>query len=1077
MTSDGGRMRTGDKEGSRRGLRAGVVAALVGLAGGLGVAGSVIAEPFTAPEENTGVGVVKSENGTEALTIDMDMVRAMMGGGPPQRAASSGNKRSWKSVSEGFEPVISTTEGGSLYGIWINRKTNQMLAELPRGYERQNHFFAMTVAGGETFAGLQAADMYVKWKKINDRMALVMPQIAVRSSGDQESKDSVNMIFTDRVVVDMPIVCDGPNGQPVIDMDDLLVGKATTFFGSRARGINRGLTTIDSAKAFPENVELAFTAPVSGGTMKTFHYSLSHIKGSPGFKPREADQRVGYFTTAYEDFGKFDWDDVEKRYINRWHLEKADPKLKLSPPKEPIVFYVEHTVPVRYRRWVREGIEYWNKAYENIGISGAIEVRFQDKRTGAYMENDPEDVRYNFIRWLSNDVATAIGPSRVNPMTGEILDADVVLTDGWIRVYGYRWDELMPNLAMEGMGPDAMAWLERNPRWDPRLRMAAPAQRDSMLAERARRGVLPYGGHPAAQGDTSLLGDDEFDGLAGRVSQVNGQCFAAEGMALNLATMRMYLELIDVVLDKARGDEPSTEAGRAMASSMPEIDEGTLDMIREQLKNNPELMAMVPEQYRALLMGEATPEEVIEEETEEPVETEETPEEPMQEPGDMIDGVPEWFVGPALAELVAHEVGHTIGLRHNFRASSYFTLDEINSDKVKGKEPWSMSVMDYNGVNIRMPGSGEIQGDYAVIDIGPYDMWAIEYGYGFGNPAKVAERASDPKLNYGTDEDTWGPDPRDRRYDLSADPIDYAKNQMELVRALRESLLEDFVEDGESWSRVRRGYRIAQGQHVGAVSIMANWIGSAYVSRAVKGQPDSGAPIQVVEADKQREALQFVVENTFRDEAFGLNPELLSYMTVDKWWGPRSSGSIFQDPAFPLHDQILGVQSSALTMIMNPQTLQRVFDYEAFVPADEDALTLAEVLDTVTGEIWSELDGSADNGFTVRKPMISSIRRNLQREHLSRLIDLSLADNGFSASEKPVKQLARLHLSRLHDRIGEAVEAGHGDSYSEAHLREAHKRIEEALDAEYIYNMPEGLGGMNLLPLLFGQENQQRNAE
>ncbi|MEM9559561.1 MAG: zinc-dependent metalloprotease, partial [Planctomycetota bacterium] len=1074
MTTEGGRMRTEKGAGSKRRVRAGVLTGLVGLAGGLGVAGSVIAEPFSAPDED-GISVVRSEDGTEALTVDMDMVRQLMGGGAPRQAASSGGKKSWKSVSEGFEPVISTTNGGSFYGIWINRKTNQMLAELPRGYERQSHFFAMTVAGGETFAGLQAADMYVKWQKINDRMALVMPQLGVRSSGDQESKDSVNMIFTDRVLLDVPIVCDGPNGQPVIDMDALLVGKATDFFGGRARGLNRNLATIASAKAFPENVELAFTAPAAGGQLKTFHYSLSHIKGSQGFRPREADQRVGYFTTAYQDFGKFDSQEVERRYINRWHIEKADKSLKMSPPKEPIVFFVEHTVPVRYRRWVREGIEYWNKAYENVGISGAIEVRFQDKRTGAYMDKDPEDVRHNFIRWLSNDVATAIGPSRVNPKTGEILDADVVLTDGWIRVYGYRWEDLMPSLAMEGMGPDAMAWLERNPRWDPRLRLAAPSERDTMLAERARRGVLAYGGHPAAQGDTSLLGDDAFDGLGGRISQVNGKCFAAEGMALNLATMRMYLEMIDVIRLRQRGEEPATEAGAAIAASMPEIDEDTLEMIRKQLEANPEMMAMIPEQYRAFLMGEEKPEEVVEDEAAGEDEGEDKPETPEQEPGDTIDGVPEWFVGPALAELVAHEVGHTLGLRHNFRASAYFDLDEINSEEVKGKEPWSMSVMDYNGVNIRMPGSGEIQGDYSVIDIGPYDMWAIEYGYGSGDPAKVAEKASDPRLNYGTDEDTWGPDPRDRRYDLSADPLDYAKNQMELVTALRTSLLKDYVEDGESWSQVRRGYRIAQGQHVSAVSMMANWIGSAYVSRAKKGQPDSGAPIQIVEAEKQRDALRFVVENTFRDEAFGITPELLSYMTVDKWWGPRSSGSIFQDPAFPLHDQILGVQSAALTMILNPQTLQRVFDYEAFIPADEDTLTLAEVLETVTGEIWSELDGSADNGFTVRKPMISSMRRNLQREHLGRLIDLSLMDGGFSASETPSRQLARVHLKGLHNKIGEVVESGHADAYSEAHLMEAHKRIEEALDAEYIYNMPE-FNAMSLLPMLFGQEAQD-NAE
>ena len=107
-------------------------------------------------------------------------------------------------------------------------------------------------------------------------------------------------------------------------------------------------------------------------------------------------------------------------YINRWHLQKRDSKLKLSPPKEPIRFYVEHTAPVRYRRWIKAGIDYWNKAFEKVGLVDAIVIEYQDASpdSRAHMEKDPEDVRYNFIRWLNNDVGTAIGPSRVHPETG-----------------------------------------------------------------------------------------------------------------------------------------------------------------------------------------------------------------------------------------------------------------------------------------------------------------------------------------------------------------------------------------------------------------------------------------------------------------------------------------------------------------------------------------------------------------------------------------------------------------------------------------------------------------------------------
>ena len=115
--------------------------------------------------------------------------------------------------------------------------------------------------------------------------------------------------------------------------------------------------------------------------------------------------------------------------------------------------------------------------------------------------------------------------------------------------------------------------------------------------------------------------------------------------------------------------------------------------------------------------------------------------------GDVLDGIPEWFVGPLMASLVCHEVGHTLGLRHNFKASSVHTLAEINSEEFKGKKTMTGSVMDYNPPNFNME-AGEVQGDFAMIGIGPYDKWAIEYGYTFGDLKEVLSRVAEPELAY-----------------------------------------------------------------------------------------------------------------------------------------------------------------------------------------------------------------------------------------------------------------------------------------------------------------------------------------
>ncbi|MEL7338537.1 MAG: zinc-dependent metalloprotease, partial [Planctomycetota bacterium] len=322
---------------------------------------------------------------------------------------------------------------------------------------------------------------------------------------------------------------------------------------------------------------------------------------------------------------------------------------------------------------------------------------------------------------------------------------------------------------------------------------------------------------------------------------------------------------------------------------------------------------------------------------------------------DTLDNMPDWFVGPLLADLVSHEVGHTLGLRHNFKASALYTLDEINSEDVKGKKPFAASVMDYIPINYRLD-AGETQGDYGMIDIGPYDFWAIEYGY-TSNTAdlkKILSRCNEPELAYATDEDTSGPDPLARRYDFAKDPRDYCEEQMQLIRVYRERILDKFVKDGDSWAKARRGYELTLSLQTRSLSMMSNWIGGSFINRAKKGDPGNIEPVTVVPPEQQRAALKFVIDNAFEDDAFGLTTELLAKMSVDKW-NDLGASAMTSEGAFPVHDRVLGIQSTALTSVMNPTTLRRVYDNELRLAADVDTLTLPELLDTVTETVWSEL--------------------------------------------------------------------------------------------------------------------------
>ena len=551
----------------------------------------------------------------------------------------------------------------------------------------------------------------------------------------------------------------------------------------------------------------------------------------------------------------------------------------------------------------------------------------------------------------------------------------------------------MPKIVMDGMTPETLAWFARHPDWDPRVRLAEPSDRDFVRQQLAYQAQRSALSEKQNQLQTKLMGDEPMDGIVDRTSQVNGACMAAEGRGFDVAFMRM-----------------------------------AMTMIRENLNDDDD-----------------------DDDDDKEQEQEEDKEQ-------MLDGMPESFIGPLLADLVSHEVGHTLGLRHNFKASSVYAIKEMNSEALKGKKPFAGSVMDYLPTNFKF-NEGEIQGDYAMIGIGPYDLWAIEYGYTFDDKKlpQILSRVAEPELAFCTDEDTMGPDPLARRYDFGKDPLNFAKEQMALAQHHRKRIIKEFVKDGDAWDKARKGYLMTLGLQTKASSMMSNWIGGTYVNRDKKGDPNARKPIVVVESEKQREALDFVIENMFFDEAFGLTPELLSYMTSDHFGGFFAAMS--NEPAWPVHDRIMGVQASTLSQLMNPTTLRRVYDNEFRVPSDEDVVTLNELLTKINKAIWQELDDPAKGKFSERKPAISSLRRNLQSEHLQRLFDLAGERDG-AAAMKPIANLAAMSLQELQEKLKKASDDDNLDAYSRAHLKDALVQVTKFLDSQYIVDTKGGGGSM-----------------
>ncbi|MHC4990478.1 MAG: DUF5117 domain-containing protein, partial [Planctomycetota bacterium] len=398
-----------------------------------------------------------------------------------------------ETILEGYQRVTPADGGAkAMYTLYYKKDTQDLLAVLPVDHQKQRILLANTLAAGFVISGIQSRSELLYWKRFGKRMALMMPQLDTRTSGDLESRRSREILFPDSVRIDMPIVAEGPEGEPVIDLDELFIKRSVEFHYFIPGALDTNLGSFSSIKLFPENISISVQMPWMapdywlGGPMMTLTFSMSILPEDPDYTPRNADMRVGYFHVSHRDLSQMADEGGRQRHIKRWKLEKADPSLSLSPPREPIVFYIDHKTPIRYRRWVREGILAWNEAFEGVGIVNAIEVYQQDARTKAHMEKDPEDVQYNFVVWNSNDVGFAIGPSRVDPRSGRILDADVVFNDGWLRYGVDVYRKYLAETAMEGMDQETMDWLARRPQWDPRLRLARPAERSAVLAELTR---------------------------------------------------------------------------------------------------------------------------------------------------------------------------------------------------------------------------------------------------------------------------------------------------------------------------------------------------------------------------------------------------------------------------------------------------------------------------------------------------------------------------------------------------------------------------------------------------------------
>ncbi len=283
--------------------------------------------------------------------------------------------------------------------------------------------------------------------------------------------------------------------------------------------------------------------------------------------------------------------------------------------------------------------------------------------------------------------------------------------------------------------------------------------------------------------------------------------------------------------------------------------------------------------------------------------------------------------------LIMHEVGHTLGLNHNMKASQLFSPAQLNDAAfIKGKA-LTGSVMDYAAINITKDRTK--QGQYYDMAVGPYDIWAIQFGYTPFSSAQemhtLLEKSTQPELIFGNDaDDMRSPgkaiDPRVMIGDMSSDQIAYSINRIQLVNDMMKTIKGRFTKKGKSYQQLRQTYYILNGQSATAAGVISRFIGGVYVDRAMAGQAGETKPFTPVSLADQKRAMNALKKYLFAPTAFKAPKEVYNYLAAQ-----RRGFNLFGGPEDPkIHAQVLRYQTNVLRHILHANTLQRISDSELY---------------------------------------------------------------------------------------------------------------------------------------------------
>ncbi len=352
-----------------------------------------------------------------------------------------------------YDRVI-TKDAKSDDGVFtVHKIKDKIYYEIPKSELNKEFLWVTQIAKttiGVGYGGQAVGNRVVRWERNGNRILLRNVNYSVIADPKLPIAQAVKNANNDAIIQSFWVEALSKDDSVVIETTRLFTTEITEFSARtrlRARGFDASRSFLDRVNSFPTNIEAEATHtfsnppdagglgggaptppnPFLGAGMGTgsasivVHFSMVKLPENP-MMPRLFDERVGYFNIDKLDYGQEEQRAPQRSYITRWRLEKKDPNAALSEPVKPIVYYIDPATPTKWVKYIMQGIEDWQPAFEAAGFKNAIIAKEAPK-------DDPEwsaeDARYSVVRWLPSTIENASGPHVNDPRTGEILESDI----------------------------------------------------------------------------------------------------------------------------------------------------------------------------------------------------------------------------------------------------------------------------------------------------------------------------------------------------------------------------------------------------------------------------------------------------------------------------------------------------------------------------------------------------------------------------------------------------------------------------------------------------------------------------